>query len=370
MDRGHFIIIGVVVVALGLFGLKVWTDQTGGGNLDSGGRGASQRLARAAGMSDPSDLDGGPGSDSETGRPARLGGGVRGPGGATSGGGASMGSRGAGMGPDGRSGGSAEVLRGAGVKSGGGGSSGSGRAAGGAGGGVDVAGGGGEGGAHLGPKAQQKDNLVQFLSSQPATQPQLASAKTEQGDGQDVALKIDKPEDISQQGGQDQNVQEAQSGDGVKVGETGDIKFPNNINPDAATISMTIQPEWSGSDPTDNALLELRGEHDWANRVELVKNGDYLRFILTPNTGQESDISVRITDWQAGDAHDVQASYGDGKTSLYIDGRLVGSNQYAGQLDFPDNIPLHVGGDYPGSNYAGANSTLQIKITNNANHGQ
>jgi hypothetical protein len=206
------------------------------------------------------------------------------------------------------------------------------------------------------PKAAQKQNLVDFLSAQPPTQADLAPAKT--ADGEDVALKLDKPEDITKQGGQDQGVQQSDNGDGIKITDAGDIQFPNTVNPDAATISFKIQPDWSGSDQTDNALLELRGEHDWSNRIELVKNGDFLRFIVTPNSGQESDISVRIADWQAGDQHDVQASYGDGKTNLYIDGRLAGSNQYAGTLEFPQGIPLHVGGDYTGSNYGGANSTL------------
>jgi len=112
-------------------------------------------------------------------------------------------------------------------------------------------------------------------------------------------------------------------------------------------------------------LLELRGEHDWSNRVELVKNGEFLRFIVTPDSGQEADISVRINDWQAGQQHDVQASYGNGQTFLYIDGKLAGSNQYTGQLQFPQGIPLRVGGDYPGSNYAPFNGTMSsVNITN------
>jgi hypothetical protein len=250
------------------------------------------------------------------------------------------------------------VLRAGGLKGSGVlGSSGSGHAAGGFGGGSGGAvNAGGDRGSGVGPKAAQKQNLVDFLGSQPPTQADLATAKT--ADGEDVALKLDKPEDIAKQGGQDQGVQQSADGDGIKITDAGDIQFPNTVNPDAATISFKIQPDWSGSDQTDNALLELRGEHDWSNRIELVKNGDFLRFIVTPNTGQESDISVRITDWQAGDQHDVQASYGDGKTNLYIDGRLAGSNQYAGSLEFPQGIPLHVGGDYKGSNYGGASATI------------
>jgi concanavalin A-like lectin/glucanase superfamily protein len=359
MERGQIVFVGVVVAALGLFGLKLWSDQTADSALDSESRVAAARLARAGGLSGAPDTlnraeSASDGGYSRPGGPLRAGG--------PSGSAGIGGGRG---GPDGHGGGSAEVLRAGGSRVNGVlGSSGSASSVGGSGGGSGGAVNAGvDSGGRGVPKAAQKQNLVDFLSAQPPTQADLAPAKT--ADGEDVALKLDKPEDISKQGGQAEDVQQADGGDGIKVGDTADIKFPNNVSPDAATISFKIQPDWSGSDQTDNALLELRGEHDWSNRIELVKNGDFLRFIVTPNSGQESDISVRITDWQAGDQHDVQASYGDGKTSLYIDGRLAGSNQYTGQLQFADNIPLHFGSDYPGSNYGGANSTFHnVSIIN------
>ena len=144
--------------------------------------------------------------------------------------------------------------------------------------------------------------------AEPGRFPRLAAADAgrsrqpaKTADGDDVALKIDKPEDIAKQGGEEQNVQEADDGDGIKITDSSDIKFPNNVNPDAATISFKIKPDWSGGDQTDNALVELRGEHEWYNRLELVKNGEFLRFIVTADSGQEADISVRINDWQAGE---------------------------------------------------------------------
>ena len=360
MERGHIVFIGIVVAVLGLFGLKLWSDQTANSALDSESRGAATRLARAGGLSG--------GSDS-AGRGESGGDGYGQPGGAwhagAAGGSGGVGGHLSANGSDRRGAGSAEAVRGGGSKAGGMvGSSGSFAVrgvSGGSGGGSAIN--GGSGGSGIGPRAAQKQNLVDFLSGQPPTQADLAPAKN--ADGEDVALKLDKPEDIAKQGGQSNDVQQSDDGDGIKVGDTADIKFPNNVSPDAATISFKIQPDWSGSDQSDNALLELRGEHDWSNRIELVKNGDFLRFILTPNSGQESDISVRISDWQAGDEHSIQAQYGNGTTSLYIDGHLAGSNQYTGQLQFADNVPLHFGSDYPGSNYGGANSTFHdVSIVN------
>jgi hypothetical protein len=243
--------------------------------------------------------------------------------------------------------------------------SGSNRQGGSAGGGSNVLGGGA--GGHLGPSVQQKEKMVEFLGSQPATQADLASPKT--ADGQDVALKIDKPEDIAQQGGQEQNVQEADNGDGIKISDATNIKFPNNVNPDGFTISFKISPDWAGSDPTDNALLEMRGQNEWANRVELVKNGEFLRFIVTPDSGKEFDISVRIADWQANQEHAIEASVRDGKTSLSIDNQMAGNRDMEGAMLHPSDSIL-VGGDHPGSTYGPLNGTIRgFQITNSANGG-
>jgi hypothetical protein len=362
MERGHIVVIAVVLAALGLFGLKVWSDHADESNLTSGGR-VVGNLARLdtgrRGGSDGGDDWGGTdsGGSARPGRGSggRVGGRFDGSSGSDRGGGGGFGGRGT------------DVVRGAGSRGGGtlGYSTGGSGSGGGSGGGGTI---GDSGGGGLAPKPQKKSDLVDFLSSQPATHGELATEKNE--NGEDVALKIDKPEDISKNGGVDQNVQD--NGDGIKIGEDGKITFPNNVSPEAATFSFKIQPDWAGADATDNALVELRGENQWSNRIELVKNGEFLRFILTDNTGKETDISTRITDWQAGDPHDIRASYGNCnngscQTSLYVDGRLAGTNSYQGQLDFASSTPLFVGGDHRGSNYAGANATISgFTITNSA----
>ena len=360
MERNQAIAIAVVVAAVVLFGLKVWSDRAAESDLTAGSQAAARRLARAGGATD--DGDSWSGSDG-TGTRAGRGepGGSRSGGLGSSGGGSRLGGGGGG-GADSRGGGSAGVVRGPGSMRGGSGlgSAVGGRPAGGGGSGASVAGGAGDGSAgHIGPKVQQKSNLVDFLSQQPpGAQQDLAAAKDE--NGEDVALKVDHTDDIARQGGQDQGdgVHQGDNGDGITITDRGKIEFPNYANGDAATIQFNIKPNWSGSDQTDNALLEIRQEHEWANRLELVKNGEFLRFIVTPDSGQEADISVRINDWQPGDQHDVRASYGDGKTYLFIDGRLVGSVPYQGNLQFAQGTPMYLGGDHTGSNYQGANAEI------------
>jgi len=349
MERNQAIVIAVVVAALALFGLKVWSDRSAESDLTSDSRAAAQRLARASGQgSDASGTyEGGPG---RAGRPGERGalraGDVPG----------SAGSR---IGPDGRpvAGGSAEMARAGAPRLGGGiGVSGSNRAGGGSGSGGTITGGSGDSAGHLGPKVQQKQNLVDFLASKPPTEPDLAAPKDENGD--DVALKIDKVEDIGRQGGQDQDVHKPEDGEGIEITDRGKIEFPNYASGEAATISFQIQPQWSGSDQTDNALVEIRQENEWNNALELVKNGEFLRFIIRDSTGHESDISVRIADWVAGDSHDIKASYGDNQINLYVDGRLAGTNQYPAPLQFAQGTPMYLGGDHASSNYLGAGANI------------
>ena len=362
MERGQVVIIAVVFAALALFGLKVWSDRANEDTLTSGGR-AGGNLARLGGRDGDTD-DSGDGSAAGGARAGRRVG-ERNP---LRSDGASGGTRG-GAGID-RGG---EPGR-AGVVGGGGHGIGGVARSGGSGGGMGVAGSsggtiaGGEGGGPLGQgEKARKDNLVDFLSSQPATKPHEEIKPPEGEDG--VALKVEKTDDISKQGGTDKDVTDAQDGQGIEIGENGKIQFPNTVSPDAARFDLTVTPNWSGSDQTDNALIELRGEHDWSNRVELVKNGEFLRFIVTDNTGKESDISYRITDWQAGDSHDIQAQYGPCENSpanctiLNVDGRKVGEKQYDGTLQFPPNIPLYFGGDHQTSSYGGANAKFPKGVT-------
>jgi hypothetical protein len=234
-------------------------------------------------------------------------------------------------------------------------------------GGVGIAGNGGT----LGPRAARKADLVDSLGSRPPTQSDLIEP-VKPDNGEDVALKIDKPEDISEQNGRDQDVEKPEdSDDGVKVSEQGRIEFPNggNASGDQGSISFKIKPEWAGSDQTDNALVQVRQEHEWNNRIEVVKNGEFLRFILTDDTGKEADISARISNWQANEQHDIVATWGEGRTTLWVDGQVVGQNEYPGKLLIKEHTPMYVGADWRGSNYAGLNGTLyDFTVSNSASH--
>lgn len=347
MERGNVVVIAIVVAALALFGLRFFGSDPEVDEL--AGLSPRERVARLGAQRSG---EGGALGDSRGAVDGRSGGSSRpGAGGSRSGsygpGGGAAGSGGAG--------GSAGTVYGAGGSGGGSvGTSGSSRA-GGAGGSGSIASLDSRG--RVAPQAERRENLVESLGSRPPTQSDLDQPVQPVDDGDDVALKVNSQTDIVDQQGQQLEVEDADDGaQGIEIPEDGRVEFPNagNASGDGGTISFKITPEWSGADQTDNALVQIRQEHEWNNRLELVKNGEFLRFIITDDTGREADISARISNWESLQEHEIRASWGEGKTTLYIDGQVVGQNQYQGNLRFREGTPMFLGADWRGSNYNGA----------------
>lgn len=348
MDRSNVIMVGTVVGALALFGLKIWSDRTAPNELLPPNQGAgAARFGHAAGEGgmDSDRTGGGPGGRPGMERRAGDLASRRLPGSATT-------DRGIGS-----PGGSTRVVRG---------SAGTSRASGlGVSGSSPASAPGGAASATLGdvtgkPDAERRSHdIVEFLSSQERTRPEplVDPAATEE----DVVLEVASADDTDTKAIDSQNVQPSDDGVGIDLGEDAVLAFPNagNAKGDAGSISLDIDPKWTGSDATDNSFVQIRTPNGWDNRMQLVKNGRYLRFILTDNTSREADISVPIDHWEPGRPHTVTATWGEGKTQLYIDGQRVGQNTYSGQFQIPPNTPMYVGSDLPGGTYAGAAATIQ-----------
>jgi hypothetical protein len=186
----------------------------------------------------------------------------------------------------------------------------------------------------------------------------------------DVLLEVKNKEDVDRKAEVLEEVESSDDGEWLEVGEDAMLTFPDlgNANPNSGTISLDIVPNWNGADQTDNSLLQIREPHQWENRMQLVKNGQFLRFIVTDNTGHEADISFKIPDWVEGDAHRIQATWDEGVTTLYVDGKRVGSNTYPGQLQFKPTTPMHLGSDLAsGGSYAGFNGKIgNVKVYDSA----
>ena len=350
-------VIAVVVAALALFGLRIFSNRSD--DMQTASLSGAERLGP-----DGMPLDSSPGGrDGRRGRLGENSGGAGGDHGRLAPGGFGS-DRGSGSGGANR--GAADTVMGGSRSHGGGvgGSVGGGSAGGGSGGGGSAGSGtlasAGSSG-QLGPKTERHGELVESLGSRPATKSDLEAApKTDDPDG--VTLKLDKPEDIADQGGVANDIDKPKdSEDGITIPPDGKVQLPGDaISGDGGSVSFNVKPNWAGSDPGDNALLEYRQEHEWSNRMEIVKNGDFLRFILTDSGGKETDISTKITNWQAGEEHAITASWdGSSKTTyLYVDGQLAGQNQYTAPYVPPTSQSIFFGSDFKSSSYTGADSTF------------
>jgi len=138
--------------------------------------------------------------------------------------------------------------------------------------------------------------------------------------------------------------------DGAHFAADAQFALPSDGNVDGAagTISFWILPDWAGDDPGDASIVQLRDRHIWENRLQIFKNGPFMRFLFTDNSGIESGVGTNIRHWKRGEWHMVTATWGDGVTSLYIDGELVGDRTYDGELELNPGMPLYIGSNFPG----------------------
>ncbi len=214
----------------------------------------------------------------------------------------------------------------------------------------------------LGGSGNRADRADVLTDAEAAVDPFYNDNQLDDDPSDDVLLEVADKEDIDRKADDVEGVQEGEDGDWIDFSEDSVTTFPNfgNANPNAGTITMDIKPNWNGADITDNSLLQIREPHQWENRMQLVKNGQFLRFIVTDNTGHEADISFKIDQWVEGDAHNVTASWDNGVTTLYVDGKRVGTNNYPGKLEFQDTTPMHLGSDYAnGGSYGSANGQFR-----------
>jgi len=154
------------------------------------------------------------------------------------------------------------------------------------------------------------------------------------------------------------------SGDGAVFSTDAQFVVPNggNLKGDAGSLSMWVQPEWAGGDETNASLAQLRNQNQWEDRLQIFKNGMYMRFLMSDSGGQESNIGTNISDWAPGDWHHLAATWGQNDAgqlmqSFYVDGRLIGQVPVQGQFNVHPGTPLYIGSDLP-QGIQGANGAI------------
>lgn len=133
---------------------------------------------------------------------------------------------------------------------------------------------------------------------------------------------------------------------------------PDDVSANAGAVVFWLQPAWAGNSGSNNAYFIWRMPHMFENRISIFKNGPFLRFLLADSLGRETDVSVGVMSWKADEWHHVAASWGDFVATFYIDGRPVGSREYANDIIIAPGTPWYIGSDYPGG-AQGANSRIR-----------
>lgn len=133
---------------------------------------------------------------------------------------------------------------------------------------------------------------------------------------------------------------------------------PDDVTASAGSVVFWLQPAWAGDSGSNNAYFIWRMPHMFENRVSIFKNGPFLRFLLADSLGQEANVGYQVSRWRADEWHHIGATWGDYVATFYIDGRSVGTTEYANDIVIPPGTPWYIGSDYP-NGAQGANSRIR-----------
>jgi hypothetical protein len=131
------------------------------------------------------------------------------------------------------------------------------------------------------------------------------------------------------------------------------VDAQNFVGRDTGAVSFFLQPQWQANDPTNATLVQLGNSDTNPSGFAITKDGQSLHFIFADNSGATPlDASVSIDGWKPGEQHLVTASWGQSQdgghsvASFYVDGQLVGQQQYNGQFQIGQGVPLNIGSGY------------------------
>lgn len=238
---------------------------------------------------------------------------------------------------------------------------------------ADAAGGAG-GAANAPARSQNGDELlvVDASTGQPvrsARELGLPAADRLRPDNQPAADRSGPLLSLPLRGGVDPDTGAAPTKSTGLVVNGGDVEFTEDaeltvpagghVNGRAGSIVLEIQPNWSGAEETANSLLQIRNQEGNANALQIVKERNALRFIIRDDQGLETSINAYIDHWQANETHRVTVTWGEALMKLYLDGVMVGENTVSNSLRWQDTTPIHIGSDFPGAAFAGANGKIR-----------
>jgi len=130
------------------------------------------------------------------------------------------------------------------------------------------------------------------------------------------------------------------SGETARFSTDARVQVPDSgvLSGETGTISFQFEPEWSGDDQADAALVEI-GE----NHLVIRKHHLILRFEMNDDDGNGLVAPVSMAEWEPRRPYLVTATWSGGVMMLYVDGRLVAHQPFGPRVEIPAGTPVHVG---------------------------
>jgi concanavalin A-like lectin/glucanase superfamily protein len=140
------------------------------------------------------------------------------------------------------------------------------------------------------------------------------------------------------------SVYQANDENGYALNQQIEVPDIGKIATRAGTVSFWLQPGWQQGNQDDASLIEL------GDSMQIIKNVNFLRFEFTDQAGGQGGIGAPITDWKAGEWHQVTTTWAGNQFSLYLDGQLVSQTTYpGGPVQLQPDSKLFIGSDFPES---------------------
>lgn len=185
--------------------------------------------------------------------------------------------------------------------------------------------------------------------------PQAGSPGTQTAEGAIEDAAAEEISEVVYDGGADAVFD---TGSQVKVDDAG------AVSGEAGTIAFWVEPQWQHDGPSEATFVQL-GD----NGLQIVKQGDTLRFQYVDNNGEVFGGGGDIANWQAGDWRHVAATWMGGTLALYIDGAQIFLN---GAPPPPDlsNATIYVGSALAGGAPAAPGKVSYLTILNRTASGE
>jgi hypothetical protein len=144
------------------------------------------------------------------------------------------------------------------------------------------------------------------------------------------------------------------------------VPMAGKLTGDTGTISFWVRPNGETSSSDNASLVQLRSQYEWANRLQIWKDGSNVRMVFADGAGVETGATYGSDAWADDEWRLVTVTWGDRLNAMYVNGQLAGTSQYEGGFKILPGTVLHVGSNYPDTPSSLNGSVSQFRVYNRA----